>query len=106
MRKVPVHRAIEPGLLSHVEGLKDSDLVFSYLPNYTIITSDWIVLMRAVEVADYNEYGLKRRVHSLRHTFISGAIAAGCSSALVQIVVGHSRTQSLGITARYTPPPR
>lgn len=105
MRKVPVHRAIEPGLLSHVEGLKDSDLVFSNLPNYTIITSDWIVLMRAVEVADYNEYGLKRRVHSLRHTFISGAIAAGCSSALVQFVVGHSRTQSLGITARYTHTP-
>lgn len=47
-------------------------------------------LLKAVDVADYNEYGLKRHVYSLRHTFISGAIAAGCSSALLQFIVGQT----------------
>ena len=55
-----------------------------------------------LDIPDYNEFGLKRRVHSLRHTFISNAIASVGNSSLVQFVVGHSRTQSLGITARYT----
>jgi len=103
-RQVPIHRAIEAGLLACVESLKDSGSVFN-LPNYTTITEDWVGLLRLLDIPDYNEYGLKRRVHSLRHTFITNAIAAVGNSALVQFVVGHSRTQSLGITARYTHTP-
>ncbi|BAO34133.1 TPA: DUF3258 domain-containing protein [Serratia marcescens] len=101
-RQVPIHKSIEVGLLTYVESLKDSAPVFSNLPNYTSITYDWIRLLRVLDIPDYNEFGLKRRVHSLRHTFISNAIASVGNSSLVQFVVGHSRTQSLGITARYT----
>ncbi|MEJ8325439.1 tyrosine-type recombinase/integrase [Kosakonia sacchari] len=103
-RQVPIHRAIEAGLLACVESLKDSDSVFN-LPNYTTITEDWVSLLRLLDIPDYNEFGLKRRVHSLRHTFITNAITAVGNSTLVQFVVGHSRTQSLGITARYTHTP-
>lgn len=103
-RQVPIHRAIESGLLACVESLKDSDSVFN-LPNYTTITEDWVGLLRLLDIPDYNEFGLKRRVHSLRHTFISNAIAAVGNSTLVQFVVGHSRNQLLGITARYTHTP-
>lgn len=104
-RQVPIHRAIETGLLACVENRKDSDPVFCKLPNYTTITYDWVELLRVLDIPDYNEFGLKRRVHSLRHTFISNAIASVGNSSLVQFVVGHSRTQSLGITARYTHTP-
>nr|WP_180252047.1 tyrosine-type recombinase/integrase [Enterobacter hormaechei] len=104
-RQVPIHNAIESGLLSCIKNLKDSEHVFGNLPNYTTITYDWVELLRVLDIPDYNEYGLKRRVHSLRHTFISNAIASVGNSSLVQFVVGHSRTQSLGITARYTHTP-
>lgn len=104
-RQVPIHKTIEAGLLACVKNLKDSDRVFGNLPNYTTITYDWVELLRVLDIPDYNEFGLKRRVHSLRHTFISNAIASVGNSSLVQFVVGHSRTQSLGITARYTHTP-
>ncbi|KGA42170.1 recombinase XerC [Pectobacterium odoriferum] len=104
-RQVPIHKTIEAGLRACVENLKDSDPAFGNLPNYTTITDDWVELLRVLEIPDYNEFGLKRRVHSLRHTFISNAIASVGNQALVQFVVGHSRTQSLGITARYTHTP-
>lgn len=101
-RQVPIHRAIEVGLLACAKKINDSDHIFGNLPNYTTVTYDWIELLRVLDIPDYNEFGLKRRVHSLRHTFISNAIASVGNSSLVQFVVGHSRTQSLGITARYT----
>ena len=101
-RQVPIHRAIEVGLLACAKKINDSDHIFGNLPNYTTVTYDWVELLRVLDIPDYNEFGLKRRVHSLRHTFISNAIASVGNSSLVQFVVGHSRTQSLGITARYT----
>ena len=104
-RQVPIHKAIEAGLLSCIKNLKDSDHVFGNLPNYTTVTTDWVDMMNGLDIPDYNEFELKRRVHSLRHTFISNAIASVGNSSLVQFVVGHSRTQSLGITARYTHTP-
>ncbi|WP_415333060.1 tyrosine-type recombinase/integrase [Enterobacter hormaechei] len=104
-RQVPIHKVIEAGLLSCIKNIKDSEHVFGNLPNYTTITYDWVELLKVLDIPDYNEFGLKRRVHSLRHTFISNAIASVGNSSLVQFVVGHSRTQSLGITARYTHTP-
>ncbi|WP_312739915.1 tyrosine-type recombinase/integrase [Cedecea neteri] len=101
-RQVPIHRTIEAGLLTYVANHKDPDPVFGNLPNDTTTTVGWIELMKKLDIPDYNEFGLKRRVHSLRHTFISNAIATVGNATLVQFVVGHSRTQSLGITARYT----
>ena len=72
------------------------------LPDYTTITNGWVAILDSLEIPTYDEFGLKRRIHSLRHTFISIAIANVSNAALVQFVVGHSRTQSLGITSRYT----
>ncbi|MBN0780206.1 hypothetical protein JTM10_35640, partial [Pseudomonas aeruginosa] len=89
---------IEAGLLACVKNLKDSDRVFGKLPNYTTVTTDWVDMMNGLDIPDYNEFGLKRRVHSLRHTFIINAIASVGNAALVQFVVGHSRTQSLRFT--------
>jgi site-specific recombinase XerD len=58
--------------------------------------------MKELSIPDYDEFGLKRRIHSLRHTFVSNCLAAGVSTPLLQFVVGHSRSQSLGVTSIYT----
>lgn len=104
-RMVPIHKDIESGILGEIAALNDSEYIFNNLPNYTSITNEWTTLMNELNIPDLNEFGLKRRVHSLRHTFISNAISKVGNSALVQLVVGHSLSQSLGITARYTHAP-
>lgn len=101
-RQIPIHQALEGVLLKRVATLSDDDLVFAGLPDYTSITNSWVAVMDNLEIPTYDEFGLKRRIHSIRHTFISTAIASVSNAALVQFVVGHSRTQSLGITSRYT----
>lgn len=101
-RQIPIHQKLEGVLLKRVALLSDDDLVFGNLPDYTTITNGWVAIMDSHGIPTYDEFGLKRRIHSLRHTFISTAIASVSNAALVQFVVGHSRTQSLGITSRYT----
>ncbi len=102
-RQIPLHRILESGLLNLAETLNDSDLIFFDLPNYTTTTEEWAKLMNETGVPDYDEFGLKRRIHSLRHTFVSHCLASGSVSLpLMQFVVGHSRTQSLGVTSIYT----
>lgn len=101
-RQIPIHQKLESVLLKRIATLADDDLVFGGLPDYTTITNSWVAVLDSLEIPTYDEFGLKRRIHSLRHTFISTAIASVTNAALVQFVVGHSRTQSLGITARYT----
>ncbi|HHD7222678.1 TPA: tyrosine-type recombinase/integrase [Citrobacter freundii] len=102
-RQIPLHRILESGLLNLAETLNDSDLIFFDLPNYTTATEEWAKLMNETGVPDYDEFGLKRRIHSLRHTFVSHCLASGSVSLpLMQFVVGHSRTQSLGVTSIYT----
>lgn len=59
-------------------------------------------MMGELGIPSLNEFEQKRRIHSLRHTFISEAVANVGNLSLVQMVVGHSRTQSAGTTARYT----
>ncbi|PHZ25550.1 tyrosine-type recombinase/integrase [Yersinia massiliensis] len=104
-RNVPVHKLIEPLLLKHISTLSSNDLVFSDLPDYTTITQTWVNIMRELKIPDHDEFGLKRRIHSLRHTFISKAITAIVNHTLVQFVVGHSRTRSLGLTNIYVHAP-
>ncbi|CAI0894398.1 tyrosine-type recombinase/integrase [Serratia quinivorans] len=101
-RQIPIHQKLENELSKRIATLADDDLVFAGLPDYTSITNSWVSVMDSLGIPTYDEFGLKRRIHSLRHTFISTAIANVTNAALVQFVVGHSRTQSLGITARYT----
>ncbi|MEL5636310.1 tyrosine-type recombinase/integrase [Serratia ureilytica] len=101
-RQIPVHKKLEGDLFKRIALLLDEDLVFGGLPDYTTITNGWVAILDSLEIPTYDEFGLKRRIHSLRHTFISTAIASVSNAALIQFVVGHSRTQSLGITSRYT----
>ncbi|HBX9986384.1 recombinase XerC [Klebsiella variicola] len=101
-RQIPLSKDIETLLLARIKPLNSDDLVFGNLPTYEHIALVWRSLMEDCNVPKYNEFGQKRVIHALRHTFISEAIAKTGNAALVQFVVGHSRTQSLGITARYT----
>lgn len=101
-RQIPISKSIEALLLARIKPLKNGDLVFNDLPTYEYTAIQWRSLMDDCNVPKYNEFGQKRVIHACRHTFISEAIAKTGNAALVQFVVGHSRTQSLGITARYT----
>lgn len=49
-----------------------------------------------------DDYGDRRVVHSIRHSCISEMISKTSNHVLVQQIVGHEHSQSLGITARYT----
>ena len=100
-RQIPVSRTLEALLVERAKNIKSSALVFGDLPPYEQIGIEWYSLMESCQVLKYNEFGQRRVIHALRHTFISEAIAKTHNAALVQFVVGHSRTQSLGITARY-----
>ncbi|MCM5856759.1 tyrosine-type recombinase/integrase [Klebsiella pneumoniae] len=101
-RQIPISKSIEALLLARIKPLNSGDLVFSDLPTYEYTAIQWHNLMNECNIPKYNEFGQKCVIHALRHTFISEAVAKTQNAALVQFVVGHSRTQSLGITARYT----
>ncbi|CAM6900721.1 tyrosine-type recombinase/integrase [Klebsiella quasipneumoniae] len=100
-RQTPLSKKIEALLLACIKPLKSAGLVFGDLPTYEHIAFQWSSLMEECSIPKYNEFGQKRVIRALRRTFISEAIAKTGNAALVQFVVGHSRTQSLGITARY-----
>ncbi|HHB9053870.1 TPA: tyrosine-type recombinase/integrase [Klebsiella pneumoniae] len=100
-RQIPLNRALEKLLLPRIKQLKPSDRVFWDLPTYEQIGLEWHSIMAECDIQKFNEFGQKRVIHALRHTFISETIAKVQNQALVQFCVGHSRTQSLGITARY-----
>lgn len=103
-RQIPVHKDIEAMLTKLAEGKAASVRLFPKFPYYTQITEAWVEVMRLCNAPDFNEKGQKRRVHSLRHSFVNKAVKHS-SHVLVQLVVGHSLTGSLGITARYTHEP-
>ncbi|XXN65141.1 tyrosine-type recombinase/integrase [Enterobacter ludwigii] len=103
-RQIPVHKSIEGILEKLAEGKKPTDRLFPKFPGYKEVTDAWVTIMRQCNAPDYNEKGQKRRVHSIRHSFITKALAHA-RPVQVQIVVGHSLTESLGITARYTHEP-
>lgn len=104
-RKVPIHKLLECNLLKITQKLTDNDLVFNELPDYTSTTKEWVKIMRKLSILDDTEFGLKRRIHSLRHTFISKAIHSVNNETLVKFVVGHSHKKSLGVTDIYNHTP-
>lgn len=103
-RQIPVNKNIEAMLTKLADGKAATARLFPKFPYYTQITEAWVEVMRLCNAPDFNEKGQKRRVHSIRHSFITKAVKHS-SSVLVQLVVGHSLTESLGITARYTHEP-
>ncbi|KOC87527.1 tyrosine-type recombinase/integrase [Winslowiella iniecta] len=103
-RQIPVHKSIEGILEKLAEGKKITDRLFPKFPGYKEVTDAWVTIMRQCNAPDFNEKGQKRRVHSIRHSFITKALTHA-RPVQVQLVVGHSLTESLGITARYTHEP-
>lgn len=103
-RQIPVHKNIEEMLTKLAEGKAATARLFPTFPYYTQITEAWVEIMHKCNAPDLNEKGQKRRVHSIRHSFITKALTHA-RPVQVQLVVGHSLTESLGITARYTHEP-
>lgn len=101
IRQIPLNAVLEKLLLARIKLLKSSDPVFGDLPTYEQIGLEWNSIMADCNIQKFNEFGQKRVIHALRHTFISEAMTK-VLPVMVQFCVGHSRTQSLGITARYT----
>nr|WP_272537209.1 tyrosine-type recombinase/integrase [Citrobacter portucalensis] len=101
VRQIPLNKISEKLLLARVKSLKPTDPVFGDLPTYEQIGLEWNSIMADCNIQKFNEFGQKRVIHALRHTFISEAMTKAMP-VMVQFCVGHSRTQSLGITARYT----
>ncbi|MEH3825153.1 tyrosine-type recombinase/integrase [Enterobacter roggenkampii] len=101
VRQIPLNAVLEKLLLARIKSLKSSDPVFGDLPTYEQIGLEWNSIMAHCNIQKFNEFGQKRVNHALRHTFISEAMTK-VLPVMVQFCVGHSRTQSLGITARYT----
>ena len=101
VRQIPLNAVLEKLLLARIKSLKSSDPVFGDLPTYEQIGLEWNSIMAHCNIQKFNEFGQKRVIHALRHTFISEAMTK-VLPVMVQFCVGHSRTQSLGITARYT----
>jgi site-specific recombinase XerD len=95
IRAVPLHKElIDRGLLDWIKAERGEQL-FSVNANRM---TDLFNLLLDERV---NESGERIVLHSLRHTFITKARAAGVSSVLVQQVVGHEKSGA-GQTDRYT----
>lgn len=101
-RQVPIsNQLIEWGFLNFIEGKKG--YIFSKLSeNADLFTPMFKVIRDRLGIAEYDDYGNRRVVHSIRHSWISVAISKTSSPVLVQQIVGHEHSQFLGITARYT----
>jgi integrase len=96
-RAVPIHKTlIDRGLLTWVESKEDRVFDAAHR-NLNRVTDLFGSLMER----KVNDYGERLVFHSLRHTFITKARAAGVSDVLVQQVVGHEK-RGAGQTDRYT----
>ena len=94
---VPVHPELErAGLIAWVQET-DGPLFPTAQANPNRVT-DHFASLAGVKV---NDVGERIVFHSLRHTFITKARAAGVSTVLIQQVVGHEKSGA-GITDRYT----
>ncbi|WP_300001705.1 tyrosine-type recombinase/integrase [uncultured Cedecea sp.] len=102
-RRIPLHRKLEKLILARIRTLKATDLVFGDLPTYEQIGLEWHSIMQQSEVQKLSEFGKKRTLHSLRHTFVSEAMTKALHP-IVQICVGHAITKTLGISGNYTHP--
>jgi integrase len=106
LRLVPLsHKIVDSGFIDFVN-CTDSNQGFIF-GNPKLVTkkiTDWFnhKLLENSGVNVVDDVGQKRVFHSARHTFITKAIQQNVQPQLVQEIVGHDKTQGLGITARYT----
>lgn len=100
-RQVPLSlHLLDLGFLEYVEGFSAGDSLFPDLTNFNQITHFFHDIREALEIPYLNDYGARRIVHSLRHTFITEARKTN-ELTPVQKVVGHEHSGE-GQTQRYT----
>jgi len=95
IRAIPLHcQLIDKGLLDWIDSETDKSL---FSVNANRVTD----LFNSLLDEKVNILGERIVLHSVRHTFITKARAAGVSNVLVQQVVGHEK-RGAGQTDRYT----
>lgn len=96
-RAVPIHHELlKSGLLQWIAGGEEQIFDTAYR-NLNRVTD----LFGSLLEKNVNDYGERLVFHSIRHTFITKARAAGIGDVLVQQVVGHEKSGA-GQTDRYT----
>lgn len=100
-RQVPLSlHLLDLGFMDYVEGFSADDSLFPELTNFNQITHFFHDVRETLEIPYLNDYGARRIVHSLRHTFITEARKTN-ELTPVQKVVGHEHSGE-GQTQRYT----
>lgn len=92
-RKIPMDEAIAREL-ARIERLKDNPHVIAGLvrgQHFTDLQHPWQRIREKASLGDV-------RIHDLRHTYASSALAAGCSLEMVGKLLGHTQYQT---TMRY-----
>ena len=99
IRQVPLHSSIlSAGFIEFAE--KIDGLLFPSLKLQQV--TGWFSRLRDAQgIESSDDYGNRKVFHSLRHTLITKARAAGVDVVKVQQVVGHEKA-GVGITDRYT----
>jgi integrase len=106
LRLIPLsHKIVALGFIEFVIKIKnEQEFIFGNPKLVTKKITDWfnhnLLEISGVNIVD--DVGQKRVFHSTRHTFITKAIQQNVQPQLVQEIVGHDKSQGLGITARYT----
>jgi integrase len=91
-RQVPLSlHLLDLGFLDYVEGFSAGDSLFPDLTNFNQITHFFHDIREVLEIPYLNDYGARRVVHSLRHTFITEARKTN-ELTPVQKVVGHEHS--------------
>lgn len=100
-RQVPLSlHLIDLGFLDYVAGFSAGDSLFPDLTNYNQITRLFHEIREALEIPYLTDYGERRIVHSVRHTFITVTQKTNLHIP-VQQVVGHEHND-IGETKTYT----
>jgi len=100
-RQVPLSlHLLDLRFLDYVERFSADDSLFPELTNFNQITHFFHDIRETLEIPYLNDYGARRIVHSLRHTFITEARKTN-ELTPVQKVVGHEHSGE-GQTQRYT----
>lgn len=99
IRQVPLHSSIlSAGFIEFAE--KIDGLLFPSLKLQQV--TGWFSRLREAQgIESGDDYGNRKVFHSLRHTLITKARAAGVDVVKVQQVIGHEKVGA-GITDRYT----
>ncbi|WP_198939322.1 tyrosine-type recombinase/integrase [Motiliproteus sp. MSK22-1] len=97
-RSVPLHRQlVDDGLLDWLSGDQKALIFPTANQNPNRVTD----LFGSLLDKKVNDVGERIVFHSVRHSFITKARAAGVETVLVQQVVGHEKSGA-GVTDRYT----